>query len=708
MDDSVGDTFVAFVGEQPAVVLVAWRAWVRMRDGRQPDRTLVFHTQRTEASAGRLVRHVPGSELRPIPPAGGPDPSARWIETTAADVARAGAVTLLVMGGRKSATVVPMARALRHSGAAVTTLLSDDATLAAVSPVRQARFARIEDLGWATLLDLHDLECSPCAAHPALDELLARGDVESLPPGAQRGVALRCRSSDLPPSLHDVAFERRGQLHSLRVIRAEVGSCEFSSDDERRSAESRAALKEYRGMFQADLGGLQPHRAVVVDAARFYGVHRRASEDERIVAIDLHLRRRHDARRLRDWLAAGVRTATPGSPRRGALPPPTNGKGGGGAPLAVILGPRPASTLLAIETHAPGRAFVFVDTESPASLAAARRLREVACDISVGELRFQPTDRFGRGLDDQLGLLVAEHPDLRVNVTPGTKAQAFSLESAGVGQLWALDGPTREARPVLRAADDTERRPVRSPGVRAWATICGGHLKHGGCWRLSDLTRADIEALGRLRTALLDRAARASGSQGGRARPLAFLGGRLAGDVGAGLSARESYRRLELEWGGRRHILSLPGGRGDWLDPLAALCFADAGADDVAVQVQWSWSAGERADAHMRDEIDVVCRFEERWVAVSCKAGKRDAEPAGQWREREMHRTVTVATLGTFCLPLVVIPSATPGECERSLGSDLPAYLVNMEILGDPTRLRRWVERAFEVLKDSRARPRGD
>jgi hypothetical protein len=146
---------------------------------------------------------------------------------------------------------------------------------------------------------------------------------------------------------------------------------------------------------------------------------------------------------------------------------------------------------------------------------------------------------------------------------------------------------------------------------------------------------------------------------------------------------------------------------GHWFEVLVGVAFQMAGADEVRCRVKWAWSeqslAGIRHShsqrgvqagqhPHMTD-ADVLVRFGPRIIAASCKAG----ENVKMQRAKREIEAVANATMGRFCLPVLVEPKVISNIRQQSIEARQGAVILDLQDLIDPHILREVIESAFKA-----------
>jgi hypothetical protein len=688
--------FVSFLGSQPGATVAALSACAARWGA--PARVRLYATRMVRSREARLghplaasTRDVAAVDAE-IVPLETDHPTERQFRDEAEELrrevreARAALVVFAKSGLPEHA--LRLGRALRDAGVGFVRLLADADELicrpfgGAAHPLGDLRFP-ISDIGLARLLGLHGLTV---AAWRAPEDRRLPESLADTPHAAGP-----CRVLDAETGRHVGSyariFERRGFLHTL----------------ERYDDTSRARRALRRGVAPK-MQGLRPFRAFVTSNPAVLR-HCRA---ERVVGLT------YGSPELAAWLARDPRPpggGRPGVAAPGDLPPDEHASGSGGdasVSLATVLSKEPASTLLALQTHRPGRCLIFYDSRAAACVETKRRMEEILPLLDVGKVTFVATDHLGSGIGERIARLApAERRRLTVQATPGTKEQREALAFSDCGEVWHLRGDVGVAEPLFGPRARAIRgvpAPVRAQVVAVGGRLLPQQLEATTC---ADLTGAQRDALRTLALAL--------------SRFHAVRRRRSATDDVPGVPAANAARltdpEVRVELGANCVRVSAGGvsteipsksnpGRpdGDWLEWVVADTLVRCGAmPDAEVGLRWDWPERERPGADHQAEVDVVARFMcgpgrlrgARFVAVSCKAGKLDAAELAE--EAATIRAHARTRVDHFALPILVAPGLDDDACRRSARSSDDTLLVNAALLADTTRFAQALEWKFRV-----------
>lgn len=543
----------------------------------------------------------------------------------------------------------------------------------------------LADLGLDELLELcgFRMGMGPARSNPELDRILEQNGIQ-IP---QHVVKNRSVEAPGTQASFDLAFERHGEFHVLAV---------FSPRWAQAEAVQRA--REIQRIHH-DLPGLRTRIAVwTVNPAL---KNRLRQSGHEVIS---------SGRRLQAWLHKGAEKPGSRAPTLSQHSDPQSilqrlGKdhqGSGGqsdVALALCLGNDPSATLVSLFTHRPGRVLVIYDSTTPYVQEVACRLATHAARLPVGTLTFVSSNLLGRGVRTTLNRQENTVP-LRVDVSPGTKAQACVLAQVQGAELWSL--MTHKGLAAC-LADENKNIPLTAPDLVTVASIRGGDLLEGG-FVPSDKEKQFFPMLAKLLARFV--------SAEPQANILALFDDRQAITMDWGsLSFRElsaSETIVSVSYEKQTSKMKIDQG-GKWLEVLVAVIFSLAGADEVRYQVKWDWrprSLGvapsmpapengqprvQQAIEHMH-EADVLARFGHRVVAVSCKAGRK----ANLSKARKEIEALANVCLGRLCLPVLVSLMISPSQRDSSFTDNRSAILLGLQDLADPAELKNTLLKAFQ------------
>jgi hypothetical protein len=532
------------------------------------------------------------------------------------------------------------------------------------------------DIGLEALLGLHALPFEiTCQSHQLANGLLKGRE---LPNHVVRGLSLADGSVQL-----DLAFERWGQLHGLVVI--------AEGDLTQKVRDLQRIQNELPRRLWLRIAVLSPHNAVLVRArqAGFLAINSGTQQGSNL---------------LWDWLQRKV--PPPGWPdfqrtQVKAHLDKVQGTRGDGPPLAVCLGTDPSSTLISLCTHKPQKAWICYDASTPDVEKVALRLKFCIDKLPVGHVEFVRTNFLGRGIFDVInkGIQNLGGP-VRVDITPGTKSQGCALARIPGVEVWSLHGDVGEAR----CLSNIGHAPLvlQAPDILTQAFVSGGVLlAGGGAGRDASNLQGQEDFLALLARFL------AHYVEEQRCKSITL--NNLSCSHGS-LQRKDGYIEVRFNSETKRGTLRSSGGY--WFERVVASAFKAVGADEVRYGIKWRWTSNlpirgligqsQRhsgrlnrtvSEPHMT-EVDVLVRFKHRFVAVSCKSGKR---PTTAVAKREIE--AVAKSMGRFCIPVLIRPLLSDQRVDESLKAPKGAALLDLRYIADPQKLEGALQRKFAVFR---------
>ncbi|RME04641.1 MAG: hypothetical protein D6812_04085 [Deltaproteobacteria bacterium] len=384
-----------------------------------------------------------------------------------------------------------------------------------------------------------------------------------------------------------------------------------------------------------------------------------------------------------------------------------DGKRGGGKPLALCLGDDPSATLISLCTHQPRRAILFYDGYTPRIVEKAREIRKWAHRLPVGTIDFVATDHLGRGIRKWLS---RENEEIRVDITPGTKAQSVALTTARRGEVWHLRNDLGEAKALLEAGT----KPLAAPALLTQTRIMAGEIFEEGM-SLFDLKGMNPEMLVLLGRFLADYLSAKKGES------ISFSGLRdmslgsdrvKVDDSGASSFSKGGGKRsgsaplsphwvpVRVHWGENYETGYLPLDGGYWFELLVGNAFHRAGVEEIRVSMKLGWPKEEmarlvwRRKDHNRTELDVVGRTGHRFLVVSCKVGKT---PTALKAAREIE--AVARGLGRFTIPILARPWVDPKTVQESVAARGGVVRLGIREIAEPARLREILQKVFKARR---------
>ena len=625
-------TLVALVGEQPAAIAAAIKTWA-VNVG-TPRETLLLAT-------AHVAKQKVTDRLRSFLAKLGITPTIRAISTTTTP--DDGASSIVEVGGELTArkdTAIALyvdpglkflvAALAQRLGPSATFLHADTRELLWIdrSGRREVsgRYA-LEDVGLPELLALYDLTA---ATDTALPDALGRAlrDVKR-PSDVRIGLTL---SGGAEPVRFDLAREHNGWLLALN----------WTPDKETVRQSQRVSNL---------LNGLRPLVSVCAS---------RVPDRERARAAGLQV-----VEPTRHSLAGWMKNAVKG-PGHDVIEEPASsssitdrGRGGKGPPLVAWIGTDPSSTLQAIYTFKPRRAWLPYDSTTPMARRAMQRLRAQASSLPCGPIQFVPSDLVGRGVKSKLARAILYAPGVVADVSPGTNGQAAALALLPGVRLWSHRSKEGRAEPLDGGPGPV---PLVAADALVQARLRGGRLRG----QPLDAWAWDLGTIRRLTA--------------------------FARDVAPLVARRPDSARSTMVGCARK---SRPPIEFDTVDGLfrriVAALFVEAGADEVLVNIEWDWRQPPAAPGGaFRDRIDLLVRWRLRYLAVSCTL----AAPKSFSLEREAVRTEAVARDGVarLAIPILVRPALDPGVIQRRLSERRGAVYLDLATIAPVGSLSPLVE----------------
>jgi Holliday junction resolvase len=322
-------------------------------------------------------------------------------------------------------------------------------------------------------------------------------------------------------------------------------------------------------------------------------------------------------------------------------------------------------------------AWMLFDSSTPATMEMVRRLSEYCDRVPVGTLHFRSSDLLGRNILEPLQQDLQFVAGVKADITPGRKAQGYVLGLIPGIKLWSL-------RPDLGKAvalDGTELLPLRGSDIVTQARVRGGRLVEGEdvlAWNADD--QGFWSMLGQFvaikSRELQDRAANFSFVP---LRNMRCAQGEVRLDdmmTTVVIGAKRSSLQLT------REVIE----GGFWFERVVARRFAEAGAEEVRINVKWAWPNDVQAYGH-RDEVDVIARFGSSFFVISCKAGRRKRFKI----TTEAHNVEAVASrcIGRMAVPLLVLPIVSRELASETLGAEFgTAVLRPFDLLPESLRAK--------------------
>jgi len=649
----MSSTFISLVGYQPSAVAVPLASWINANP--KPSEVVLLATEKMKSTADRLKSWI--QETCQIPSVCILISSDQVLQDevlafsgTVKSVLNENPDQQFVFNAQPGLTahVVIFAQALPEGSIFLHSMVDKLYTCQIVPETEQWDEREHVDIGLKALLDLYDMQFSITGDFPDLIHQVFNGDI---PPNVYSGLKFSGTQVQF-----DLAFEKAGFFYGLKVI------------------EGENTLQQIRSLrrIQNELSGLQPQIAVLTPKESILARARKA----KFLAINSQTK--PGKRRFLKWikreiLPPGLETSSKIPMSQKPLQKVFSGTGGSGPPLAVCLGDDPSATLISLCTHKPKQAWVFYDSTTQLVMEVAHRLKDEIRNLPVGEIKFLKTDYLGRKIStarfDNL------KDQIRVDVTPGTKAQGCALARIPNAELWSLRGDLGEANCI---SDTTKSLALWAPDILTQARCCGGALVGSG--RDAKSLQGQKGFLNLL-AQFLRRYLEQHSAKGLGFRDLECDGGYL--------KVYSNYAEVKLDDEIKKGSLNQQDKQGGyWFELLVANAFLEAGADEVHRGVKWDWPKKRQFKGAMT-EVDVLARFNHRFIAISCKIGPKIAQP-----KREIE-AVARTGMGRFCLPILARPKVSAGAIKQSIEANKGAVVLDLQYMAKPEVLSPTLEQIF-------------
>ncbi len=343
---------------------------------------------------------------------------------------------------------------------------------------------------------------------------------------------------------------------------------------------------------------------------------------------------------------------------------PFPGGGGSDPPLLVCMGNDPSATLVALCSHRPKKAVVLYDGSTLVVREMVQRLLDHAQGLPVGELMPKKIDLGGKLNFKAVQDLLPGEDSIDANISPGSKAQAWSLSRLPQSpiRLWSIDN-RRQMVPSLTTPGQSLAKAL--PPSLLQAGIVGGELQDNGrAFLPSDDQQQVLHALV---TACAEKCR--AGSP--RLVPAALgctqvCGGTLYTKY---VSTKKLWR-VDFKRKGKKFRLEFPGHRGKtqgfWFENVVAAALGRAGLTDIILGVKWRHTHKNEDSNHFRTELDIIGKWKNTFTAISVKSYALEKDSF------VIHHQAIISEamkrMGRFCLPVLIRPfGGTSRSCPEAL-----------------------------------------
>jgi len=288
----------------------------------------------------------------------------------------------------------------------------------------------------------------------------------------------------------------------------------------------------------------------------------------------------------------------------------------------------------------------------------------------------------------------------QINISPGTKAQAFSLAQLKGVSLWSLENLKQQSVPL--APGINKPMPYNFPPIELLGFAGGGSFLDAGISKSEIESRLDFlkymaEIVANFTYKDFDSLL---GKEGWRAGM--EIKNRAGKIVCKAVEADQSKMIFQVTVNGitLEGLLKGPPKEGFWLEEIVAGAFLEAGGkdiEDMRTNIRWAWPNQRPGNNAHRTELDmaIIWNGEKKGaiVAVSCKLviKKENVE--------QNHREIVAearANFGRFALPVIVrggISHRDPFKhaCER-IEQKIEPLEIDLRLINKPNKLRELIE----------------
>ncbi len=454
--------------------------------------------------------------------------------------------------------------------------------------------------------------------------------------------------------------------NTLRFFKVITGA---DRDSGRRQARALMALLRGRDEF----GGLL-HRSVIV-----------ATNDKRVAnrlrTESIHARvvrwtratEGAAAEKMFRLIMGAYHIAAPLRPRMSRIEAPT-----GSRVLLVVVDKDLLPSLIALWSHKPDIAVLLFSPGDPAIERYVTSMKTNPRLMPAGRLVFCPISMLGNQISN---LKIFGSPLVEVNVTPGSKGQAFHLAHWAIQNAAELISMVNRSQTLENLALAEKRpRPLVAPPPEVFLRLAGHSIEVGK--RKQDVQSKELvdrlstigQFLARIHTerTVLNRFPY---------RNIHFRGAHLNRDGESAL--------ISVDNGSTRRFL-VRGGL--WFEEFVAFQFALAGADDVLARIRIK-SEDDHGEDRFQTDIDAVARFNSQYYVISVKADRVALESDQGIGEIEKVKA-DAGIFGRFTVPLFVLLYHV-GKPTLHKG----IYVFGCETLLNTRELRQLIELARSSLQ---------
>jgi len=363
---------------------------------------------------------------------------------------------------------------------------------------------------------------------------------------------------------------------------------------------------------------------------------------------------------------------------KGYVAIPSTGKWNG-KKLVVSLGVDPASTMLSIFTHNPSELIILVDEYTPIVKLIAERIKNQKHAIQSKMIYFWPVSLTGKikHIDDFINKI--SDGKWAVNISPGSKAQAWQLARLPNVQLWSLNNFKKQSvsliqqekisyynyslPPIIVQATVQQSEPLYHDKTKENAVMRQINYYERKSYHGSSLQ--DILDKKDFLVKFANVVAKTTQTKDGY---FPFFRKKWHKGMIFPENSKKHYlkcisvdlQKEEMKFEACHNKKSQEGiikgvpDTGHWLEEAIASSFLQAGGNnvkDLRVGIKWPWVHQKEFSHHFRTEIDIVMIWKQSYICISCKmaAGKKFLDEV-----RSEIIAETRAGFGRFALPILV------------------------------------------------------
>ncbi len=673
-------TLITLVGQQPAAVAVTARTLLEMDTNHPLERVILLYTKDTKTEAQRLE-----SYLQNLASNLAVEPLFIALDTTTADQNSLAwnIIRQKINGGGLSEPIYyDTSPGLNYQVALISHHLKDEprikplyADFNYLHSLEDGQKWELVDIGLKTLLDLHGLTTQP----PVNDSDKEVNNLKIIltPP---------------PPLALLKAVERKGRLHGLvRLWRDSTAVKESENHRLKQECRRVAALLEspHHIMQLRPILTVLSNDTLMLKRAATYGIKGVETADTWEQNLNQPpgqlLPGPEDSELPADKLKESYRC---------------KGDWQDGTGLIVALGADPSATLLALYSHAPQRAIILVDWETPWVKVMAHRLFLIRDYVKCQSMIFWPTNMQGRIEDPEAFGNLLQDGSWELNISPGTKAQSWNLARLPNVRLWSLYNQSQSIQPLVPGPGLCPRN-FGFPEIAIQAACVGGRLVSEG------ISLVEISTKKNFLSNLINVVAKQV-KRNPRKRfwpPCWQAGEQIQVDDSNYITCVDVFPSAEkIQFQACNNGNKLEGtvtsfgDFGHWLEEAVAGAFLAAGGkkiSDLTVGIRWAW-LHPMPQNYFRSEIDIVLQWQGQYIAISCKS---TSPPDLDW-EAVRNEIVAEARsqLGRFTLPVLIRPGINHNEAiEWAIASiKFEPLEINLSLLNQPNMLKNLVMQALD------------